>query len=147
MPICQRLRLRHWCPKVSSYKYTSGRPAFCVKASSNVMRGSAGVWGLAPSHRRSISYHLHFQRGADDQGKRKEKKDIHMTVDRKISSIESSFRMENILFNGECRRRVEDVLAKNISAADAIAELNKKYSVLEQKMEDQENVLPYSKRS
>lgn len=64
-----------------------------------------------------------------------------MIIDRKVSSIESSFRMENILFNGECRRRVEAVLAKNISAADAVAELNKKYSVLAQKMEDQENVL------
>lgn len=68
-----------------------------------------------------------------------------MIIDRKVSSIESSFRMENILFNGECRRRVEDVLAKNVSAANAIAELNEKYSVLAQKMEDQENVLSDSK--
>lgn len=64
-----------------------------------------------------------------------------MIIDRKVSSIESSFRMENILFNGECRRRVEDVLAKNVSAADAIAELNRKYRISTQKMEDQENVL------
>lgn len=49
--------------------------------------------------------------------------------------------MDSMLFDEECRRRVEDVLAKNVSAADAIAELNKKYSVLAQKMEDQENVL------
>lgn len=70
-----------------------------------------------------------------------------MIIDRKVSCIESSFQMENMLFDGECRRRVKGVLAKNISAADAIAELNKKYSVLAQKMEDQENVLPYSKRS
>lgn len=68
-----------------------------------------------------------------------------MIIDRKVSSIESSFRMENILFNGECRRRVKDVLAKNVSAANAIAELNEKYSVLAQKMEDQENVLSDSK--
>lgn len=64
-------------------------------------------------------------------------KDTYMTVDRQVSSIESSFRMENILFNGECRRRVEDVLCKNISAADAIAELNRKYRISTQKMEDQ----------
>lgn len=56
-----------------------------------------------------------------------------MIIDRKVSSIESSFRMEDMLFNGECRRRVEDVLCKNISAVDAIAELNKKYSVLAKK--------------
>lgn len=46
-----------------------------------------------------------------------------------------------MLFNEECRKRVKDVLEKNISVADTIAELNKKYSVLAQKMEDQENVL------
>lgn len=60
-----------------------------------------------------------------------------MIIDKKVSSIESSFQMDSMLFDEECRRRVEDVLAKNVSAADAIAELNKKYSVLE----DQENVL------
>lgn len=59
-----------------------------------------------------------------------------MTVDRKISSIESGFRMEGMLFDEECRRRVKGVLTKNISAAAAITELNKKYSVLAQKMED-----------
>ncbi len=64
-----------------------------------------------------------------------------MIIDKKVSSIESSFQMDSMLFDEECRRRVEDVLAKNVSAADAIAELNKKYSVLAQKMEDQENVL------
>lgn len=64
-----------------------------------------------------------------------------MTVDRQVSSIESSFQLEDMLFNEECRKRVKDVLEKNISVADTIAELNKKYSVLAQKMEDQENVL------
>lgn len=64
-----------------------------------------------------------------------------MTVDRQASSIESSFRIEGMPFNEECRKRVKDVLEKNTSVADAIAELNKKYSVLAQKMEDQENVL------
>ena len=53
-----------------------------------------------------------------------------MTVDRLVSSIESSFQMENMLFDEECRKRVKDVLEKNISVADAIAELNRKYSVL-----------------
>lgn len=49
-----------------------------------------------------------------------------MIIDKKVSSIESSFQMDSMLFDEECRRRVEDVLAKNVSA---------------QKMEDQENVL------
>ena len=53
-----------------------------------------------------------------------------MTVDRKVSSIESSFQMENMLFDEECRKRVKDVLTKNMPVVDAIAELNKKYSVL-----------------
>lgn len=60
-----------------------------------------------------------------------------MIIDRKVSSIESSFQLEDMLFNEECRKRVKDVLEKNISVADTIAELNKKYSVLAQKMEDQ----------
>lgn len=64
-----------------------------------------------------------------------------MIIDRKVSSIESSFRIEGMPFNEECRKRVKDVLEKNISVADIFAELNKKYSVLAQKMEDQENVL------
>lgn len=51
-------------------------------------------------------------------------------IDRKVSSIESSFQLEDMLFNEECRKRVKDVLEKNISVADTIAELNKKYSVL-----------------
>lgn len=55
----------------------------------------------------------------------------------KVSSIESSFQMDSMLFDGECRRRVKGVLAKNISAADAIAELNRKYRISTQKMEDQ----------
>lgn len=53
-----------------------------------------------------------------------------MIIDRKVSSIESSFQMENMLFDEECRKRVKDVLSKNTSAVDAIAELNRKYSVL-----------------
>lgn len=60
------------------------------------------------------------------------KKGYHM-IDRKVSSIESSFQMEDMLFDEECRKRVKDVLEKNMSVADAIAELNRKYSVLVQK--------------
>ena len=52
-----------------------------------------------------------------------------MTVDRKVSSIEASFKMESMPFDAECRRRVKDVLVKKVSAADAIAELNRKYRV------------------
>ena len=56
-----------------------------------------------------------------------------MIIDRKVSSIESSFQLEDMLFDEECRKRVKDILAKNISAVDAVAELNRKYSVLVQK--------------
>ena len=52
-----------------------------------------------------------------------------MTIDRKVSSIESSFKMENMQFDAECRERVKNVLVNKVSAADAIAELNKKYGV------------------
>ena len=37
--------------------------------------------------------------------------------------------MENMLFDEECRKRVKDVLTKNMPVVDAIAELNRKYSV------------------
>ena len=50
-----------------------------------------------------------------------------MTVDRKVSSIEASFKMENMQFDTECRQRVKNVLTKKVSVADAIAELNNKY--------------------
>ncbi len=58
-----------------------------------------------------------------------------MTIDRKVSSIEASFRMESMPFDTECRKRVRDVLAKKVSVDDAIAELNKKYRVSVQKNE------------
>lgn len=58
-----------------------------------------------------------------------------MTVDRKVSSIESSFQMEGMLFNEECRKRVKDVITKNTSVVDAIEELNRKYIVSTQKNE------------
>lgn len=58
-----------------------------------------------------------------------------MTIDRKVSSIESSFKMENMQFDAECRERVKNVLVNKVSAADAIAELNKKYGVFSKRRE------------
>ena len=52
-----------------------------------------------------------------------------MTVDRRVSSIESSFKMEGMPFDAECRQRVRNILVKKISVSDAISELNKKYRV------------------
>ena len=63
------------------------------------------------------------------------RKDTSMTIDRKVGSIESSFKMENMQFDAECRQRVRNVLAKKVSAADAIAELNKKYGVSSKRRE------------
>ena len=60
---------------------------------------------------------------------RERRKDTCMTVDRRVSSIESSFKMESMPFDAECRQRVRDVLVKKVSVADAITELNKKYRV------------------
>ena len=58
-----------------------------------------------------------------------------MTIDRKVSSIESSFKMENMQFDAECRERVRNVLVNKVSANDAIAELNKKYGVFSKRRE------------
>jgi len=52
-----------------------------------------------------------------------------MKAERKVSSIESSFKMENMKFDAECRQRVMNVLTNKMSTTDAIAELNKKYGV------------------
>lgn len=52
-----------------------------------------------------------------------------MIIDKKVSSIESSFKMENMKFDKECRTRVKGILSGKIVIADAIAELNKKYCV------------------
>ena len=62
-------------------------------------------------------------------------KDTGMTIDRKVSSIESSFKMESMPFDTECRKRVRDVLVKKVSVNDAIAALNRKYRVSAQKNE------------
>ena len=58
-----------------------------------------------------------------------------MTVDRKVSSIEASFKMENMQFDTECRQRVKNVLTKKVSVADAIAEWNNKYGVSSKRRE------------
>ena len=58
-----------------------------------------------------------------------------MTVDRRVSSIESSFKMEGMPFDAACRQRVKNVLVKKVSAADAIIELNKKYRVSKKQVE------------
>ncbi len=58
-----------------------------------------------------------------------------MTVERKLSSIESSFNMENMSFDSACRRRVKGILEDAIKVPDAIAELNKKYKVSSVKYE------------
>lgn len=60
---------------------------------------------------------------------------LYMTVDRRVSSIESSFKMESMPFDAECRQRVRNVLTKKVSATDAISELNKKYRVSKKKVE------------
>ena len=62
-------------------------------------------------------------------------KDTRMTVDRRVSSIESSFKMESMPFDAECRQRVRNVLTKKVSATDAISELNKKYRVSKKQVE------------
>lgn len=38
-------------------------------------------------------------------------------------------------FDAECRERVKNVLVNKVSAADAIAELNKKYGVFSKRRE------------
>lgn len=52
-----------------------------------------------------------------------------MTNDQKLSSIEASFKMENLPFDSACYKRVEKVLCNKITVADAISKLNKKYGV------------------
>lgn len=54
-----------------------------------------------------------------------------MTIDEKVRSIESSFAMEDIVFDIKCRQRVKDILSNKISVTDAILELNEKYKIVE----------------
>lgn len=76
-----------------------------------------------------ISLHIYGIIEMNQTTFRRKRKNTSMTVDRKVSSIEASFKMESMPFDAECRRRVKDVLVKKVSAADAIAELNRKYRV------------------
>lgn len=50
-----------------------------------------------------------------------------MTPERKLTSIESSFAMEDLSFDEECRDRILNILDGTLSVQDAIAELDKKY--------------------
>ena len=104
---------------------------FVCRYFNNMVRGSAWGLGASPQPSEIHQYHLCIPGCADDQER------VSMIIDRKVSSIESSFQMDSMLFDEECRRRVKDVLSKNTSAVDVVEELNRKYSVLAQKMEDQ----------
>ena len=53
-----------------------------------------------------------------------------MKTERQLSSIESSFAMEDLQFDDECRNRVKSVLNGTLSVKDAIAELDEKYNVV-----------------
>lgn len=50
-----------------------------------------------------------------------------MTPERKLTSIESSFAMEDLSFDEECRDRIWNILKGTLDVQDAIAELNEKY--------------------
>ena len=50
-----------------------------------------------------------------------------MTPERKLMNIESSFAMEDLPFDEECRNRVKNILESTLSVQEAIVELNKKY--------------------
>jgi hypothetical protein len=63
------------------------------------------------------------------------RKDTFMITNKKVSSIESSFRMENMQFDDECRTRVTNILERKISVSEALLELNKKYGVSAKKNE------------
>ena len=50
-----------------------------------------------------------------------------MAPERKLTNIESSFAMEDLPFDGECRDRIKKILKGTFTVQEAIAELNKKY--------------------
>lgn len=52
-----------------------------------------------------------------------------MTIERRTSSIEASFNMENMSFDTECINRVKGILSGKVLVQDALAELNKKYGI------------------
>ena len=45
----------------------------------------------------------------------------------KLTNIESSFAMEDLPFDEECRDRIKKILKGTLSVQEAIVELNKKY--------------------
>ena len=50
-----------------------------------------------------------------------------MDINREYNNIESSFAMEDSIFDEECAERVKSVLSGELSVQDAIDELDKKY--------------------
>ena len=50
-----------------------------------------------------------------------------MTPEIKLTNIESSFAMEDLPFDEECRDRIKKILKGTLSVQEAIVELNKKY--------------------
>lgn len=52
-----------------------------------------------------------------------------MTNERRLNSMEASFKMEDMPFDSNCRKRVRNVLNNTTTVADAIEELNRKYGV------------------
>ena len=50
-----------------------------------------------------------------------------MMPERKLTNIESSFDMEDLPFDEECRDRIKKILKGTLSVQEAISELNKKY--------------------
>ncbi len=52
-----------------------------------------------------------------------------MTNERRLSSMEASFKMEDMPFDSSCRKRVQDILNNTTTVSDAIKELNRKYGV------------------
>lgn len=50
-----------------------------------------------------------------------------MTPERKLTSIESSFAIEDLPFDEECKDRIRNILKGTLDVQDAIAELDEKY--------------------
>ena len=51
----------------------------------------------------------------------------NMNIKREYNNIQSSFAMEDLIFDEECAKRVKSVLSGELSVQDAIAELDEKY--------------------
>ena len=50
-----------------------------------------------------------------------------MNTKREYNNIQSSFTIEDLIFDDECVKRVKSVLSGELSVQDAIAELDEKY--------------------